>query len=480
MGGTPTCVEVFAGGGLLTLAFVAEGFDLLALCERDPHAVGTLRMHFDPPGGVDECDAQDFTPPSQVDVLFGGPPCQPFSQAGHRLGPDDPRHRFDDAIRMVRQSSPRVFVWENVPGILRESGPIANWRRSWWKKMSALGYEGSVWTMQAADYGTPQYRRRVFFVGWRRGDSVGSRLRSPPRPTHGPWGDPAVESGAVLPWVPAAHRLTAGCCGLYGLHSCVFLNNLEDRCTSCWEGSNYTWAPGEEDEERTEVPDSVVPLMMREVGPRGERRIDKHPPVDLSMGMRPRVRSGYLAPTLTASLAKGAPQGLVLTQPVGTGEQLARGHLRYLSVREAAKLQDVPQWYAFDGPRTSQLRQIGNGVPVNLGRAVARHVLRALGHRVPLTGSLAASPYDGLWPLAGENPCAQPQYELLIEARRLLRRSGRRQQRITLGSEAGLPARVAKLEHALGSSSDTAEDQGLAALEPGDVAQRSILDMRGR
>jgi len=469
---------VFSGGGLLALAFAVEGFELAALCERDTHAVATLRANFPADMKLAECDAEDFEPPSDLEVLFGGPPCQPYSRAGRQRGPDDPRDGFDHALRYARDSRPRIFVWENVPGVMDAKPKIAKWRKWWWAEVRKLGYEGVVWRCQAADYGTPQSRARVFFVGWRKGDPVGAALREPPPTTHARWSDPAVAAGKKLPWVPAGYRLTAGCCGMYGLYSCAWLNNGEGRCGTCLDRSNYTWAPNEEDEERTEVPPSVVPLMLDEAGARGQRRLEKQPPVDLAMDLPPRARMHYLAPTLTTSLAKGAPQGLVLTHGRGVASgNLAPGQLRYLSVRDAAKLQDVPQWYAFAGPRTAQMRQIGNGVPVNLGRAVARHVLRALGRPVPMPDSVASSAYSGLWPLGAESPCAAPRSELLVELRTRVQRERPAQRR--LGRQArGAAGRVERLERALQLGSDEVERYGLADVQPGDTMQRHVLDVR--
>ncbi len=129
----------------------------------------------------------------------------------------------------------------------------------------------------------------------------------------------------------------------------------------------------------------------------------RHPFVDIASWpeeFRRSRKTRWLAPTLTASLAKGAPMGLLL-EPGATFHQGATVQeyqsLRRMTVREAAKLMDVPQWYIFRGPIREQYRQIGNGVPVNMARAIARHVLNAFGRKVPEPRSLATDADAGLW-----------------------------------------------------------------------------------
>jgi DNA (cytosine-5)-methyltransferase 1 len=126
-------VEIFAGAGGLALGVSAAGFDHEAVIERDKHACHTIRANQKrrvkpvvdwKPNPLTEQDLSTFdfsTIPEGIDVLCGGPPCQPFSLAGKSLGRRDKRDLFPQAIRTVRELKPRAFLFENVKGLLRAS-----------------------------------------------------------------------------------------------------------------------------------------------------------------------------------------------------------------------------------------------------------------------------------------------------------------------------------------------------------------------
>ena len=101
----------------------------------------------------------------------------------------------------------------------------------WWSELAKLGYEGVIWDMFAADYGTPQRRPRTWFVAWPVGAPWGETLRNRPPATFGKPDSRAVTSGQMPPWVRAVDRLTDGCCGGFGLYSCDNLNNAAKAVT---------------------------------------------------------------------------------------------------------------------------------------------------------------------------------------------------------------------------------------------------------
>jgi hypothetical protein len=244
-------------------------------------------------------------------------------------------------------------------------------------------------------------------------------------------------------WTTGHSRLHAGCCGRYGLYSCRFLNNDLDACSTCLDGASYAPSENEEWGEPQAVYEFVNargqmellpgPPVRREMGMqwrpplephqldyilRDPQRIKKHVPADMAGQLEPLPRRWLLAPTMTANMDKGVPMGLVIesgamVRSVGELRELLTTQrdvpgtpgVRFLSVREAAKLQDCPQGYVFRGSLNSQYRQVGNAVPVNLARAVARHVLWGMGRRVE-KGAFAQDPFSGLWPLeAGDQRC---------------------------------------------------------------------------
>ncbi|MBT8453920.1 MAG: DNA cytosine methyltransferase [Deltaproteobacteria bacterium] len=396
--------EAFTGGGLLSLGLTIEGIHVGEVCELNKAAVRTLRYNYG--HKATECDARKWTPKKPkggIDLLCGGPPCQPWSGAGKKKGYRDERDMFPEIIRWTKATRPRVVVMENVgstpaarkrahaglsPGILAPK--FAGYLEWWWSEMRKIGYEGVVWSVLSADYGTPQLRARVLFVAWPKGAPQGALLREPPPPTHAAPED-AARLG-LMAWTSGFERLAGGCCGRFGYFSCAYLWNLNGMCETCYQGANYEMAEGEQID--AELSREALEYVMRD-----PERIRKHRPADISGSF-----DRHLAPTMVADLARGVPYGLVVESGGFVRDFTDKkdyDFLRRLTTREAAKLMDVPQWYVFQGTVGQQYKQIGNGVPVNLGRAIARHVISALGEE-------PQDPYhehEGLWPFMQGDTC---------------------------------------------------------------------------
>ncbi len=414
----PVSTEAFAGGGLMHLAAEIEGVVGLDACECDEAAVKTLRHNF-PRLEVSPCDARRWAPGNPeggLDLLVGGPPCQGFSIAGKQLGRDDPRNMWPQVVRWAGtlDPGPRVILMENAANMLsdRHRPYLVQVQR----ELARCGYWSTLWSLNAADYGTPQLRKRAWLVAAPFGAPWIAALASPPPPTHG---DPRKPLSGRAPWVRAFDRLNDGCCGGYGLSSCAFLLNEGGLCAGCYDGSNYQ--PASLDDTDRGLTPGEVRLMLR-ASTDGRRPIDRHPVIDygglyyFTGGSGRRMAGEYLGPTVTKNWAKRAPHGLI-SLPGAVGPEAYGGDLeawlaasfRWVTQREAAKLQDVPVWYEFRGSWRDHFRQIGNGIPVNMGRAVVRHALRALGYAVPVVGSMAHeardSPPGGLFPLEGSEAC---------------------------------------------------------------------------
>ncbi len=178
-------LSLFSGGGGLDIGFERTGFDHVASFDIMDHA-GIVLKAARPAWNVFSGDAGDVTRIDwtqylgQLNVIHGGPPCQPFSHAGRQKGASDSRDMLPELVRAVLGAKPDAFVCENVAGLgskkfeayLRETlfGPLG------------ADYVITQFELNAADYGVPQRRRRLFFVGFR---SVGASLAfSPPPATH--------------------------------------------------------------------------------------------------------------------------------------------------------------------------------------------------------------------------------------------------------------------------------------------------------
>jgi DNA (cytosine-5)-methyltransferase 1 len=187
-----TAIELFAGAGGAALGLHAAGVEVLAHAEWDRHACATLRAS-GLPGTVLEGDvrAQDWTPYRGADLVWASPPCQDWSQAGKRAGAAGERNGWPWTFDVLDVVRPTWFMGENVPGMLMHSSGAACDRRGSKPDACPGCYSiavilpelrrrfawADVWELDAADFGVPQRRHRVFFV-------AGPEERRPPRATH--------------------------------------------------------------------------------------------------------------------------------------------------------------------------------------------------------------------------------------------------------------------------------------------------------
>ena len=180
-----TAISLFSGGGGLDLGFSRAGYSHVASYELIPICKDTLSSNlqcksiFCGPnqGDVTKADWSHYQ--GKIDIVHGGPPCQPFSIAGAQKGIDDKRNMWGEFSRAINMIKPKVFIAENVPGILNPKF------RNFVKKYifdQLSDYSITKFEMHTADYGVPQIRKRVFFVGFR--NKVISKRFISPKPTH--------------------------------------------------------------------------------------------------------------------------------------------------------------------------------------------------------------------------------------------------------------------------------------------------------
>jgi DNA (cytosine-5)-methyltransferase 1 len=384
---------LFTGAGGLALGSHEAGLEHVALVEWDHDAARTLRANVAASAvpGIDswwvvETDAtkvrfRDF---GHVDVVIGGPPCQPFSIGGKHGGMEDNRDMLPQFVRAVRELKPRAFIMENVRGLLRQTFrtyfsytllqlTYPRVRRksndSWMEHLERLEkthtrgrYRGLRYNvvfrqLNAADYGVPQVRHRVVLVGFRQDTGVEWHF---PEPTH------SREALLHDQWVtgeywdrhelPQPDRI-AGDLASHAHRLPVDTTLLRDvkPTTLAWRTVRDAFA----------LSPALVPPGDG-IDPPGFANHRYIP------GARPYYgHSGSLidmpAKTLKAGV-HGVPGG-ENTLVVGPN-----GEVRYFTVRESARLQTFPDAWRFQGAWGETMRQLGNAVPVDLARLIAESV----------------------------------------------------------------------------------------------------------
>ena len=171
----PKVISLFAGGGGSSLGYSMAGFQELLAVEWDKNAIDTFRLNF--PGipvyqddiaqlTVDECLKLANIKPGQLDLLDGSPPCQGFSTAGKREFRDDRNQLFREYVRLLRGLKPKVFMMENVSGMVK--GKMKIIFADIMRELKASGYRVSARLLNAMYFGVPQSRERMIFIGVRK------------------------------------------------------------------------------------------------------------------------------------------------------------------------------------------------------------------------------------------------------------------------------------------------------------------------
>lgn len=345
-------ISLYSGVGGLDFGFEAAGFQTSVAVELDAVACRTMRLNRKWP--VLEGDIHDFTSadilnaaglrPGEADILIAGPPCQPFSKSsywvnGDALRLDDPRADTLMAyLRVLRDTTPKTFLLENVYGIAyknKDEG-LRYLLKGIAQVNAETGCNYSVsWKMlNAAHYGVPQIRERVFLIGSRDGDAFEF-----PRQTHCKAADTLLQDSGLepyrtawdalgdLPENPDEPSLKVG-------------GKWADLLPAIPEGENYLWHTNR----------------------RGGKQL---------FGWRTRYWSFLL------KLSKRMPSWTIQAQP---GSSIGPFHWnsRKLSTQEMCRLQTFPDGLVFDCGRTDVQKMLGNAVPSLLAEVIAREVRRQL------------------------------------------------------------------------------------------------------
>lgn len=354
---TIPALDICAGAGGFSLGLQRAGFQVFGL-ELDPDACDTHRRHVGPCKRV---DVRTYHPRARFALVAGGVPCQPFSMAGERLGVEDPRYLVPDFLRIAREAHAEAVVIENVRGLVHDA-------RSFRIVLDAVEAEWlTTWTvLDAADYGVPQHRDRVFIVGFR---DAGARAAFRwPMPTHAP---PGTMFGA--PYVTVRQALA--------LPSTLSFSPLDQPapCVTATEhksAMNGTQPMKRRRRASERLSDALGALDQPAPTVRANAYHEAPDPVRASR----RPMANVAAALEEAGLAD-RPATTVQADPrvavAGHHDRQQNGAVR-LTPEQCALLQGFPAGWQWTGNKGSQHRQIGNAVPPALAEAVGRSILNAL------------------------------------------------------------------------------------------------------
>jgi len=318
-------LDLFCGAGGLSEGFKMAGFEILAGLDNDKWSIETFRknhkeakiIHKDIRKVSGE-EIKEIIGTKNIDVIVGGPPCQGFSIAGRR-DPKDPRNSlFMEFVRIVNYFKPEWTVIENVLGIrsmkTAKGEAVVDIIKKEFKK---IGYDVIWKVLNAADYGVPQKRKRVFFMAHRDGKKI-----SFPLETHSQKPQKRIDGTEIRKWVPVKNVL------------------LKD----------------------SEVNEKYfhTPKMIEGFKKRKQRNVENGKGFGWQI-----LRLDEPSFTISARYWKDGSDALVMNSPT---------RIRMLTERECARIQSFPDSFMFMGPKREVYKQIGNAVPPLLARAIAEEI----------------------------------------------------------------------------------------------------------
>lgn len=347
-------VSLFSGAGGLDLGFIQAGHEIIWANDFAKDAVETYRHNIG--NHIVECDISevDANKIPQCDIVIGGFPCQGFSLANLRRSVEDERNKlYLQFVRILDEKKPAFFVAENVPGILSlDKGKVI---KHIVQEFEACGYTVNYKLHHAADYGTPQSRKRVFIVGV-RSDLCKNFTYRFPQQTHRDnsahikkidnkkierFHNPHWRNYILSFSLPEVEKIDAQ-------------YNAGGALIELWKSEKYDqWISISQALQGIPEPEEPNDFF-NHVG-------SKYKIVEKDFTGHRKTDPNKICPTL---LARGNGKGGVVAIPHH------KGHRR-LTVRESARVQDFPDDFEFSGKLMSMYRQIGNAVPVNLARHIA-------------------------------------------------------------------------------------------------------------
>ncbi len=368
----PIAIDLFCGAGGMSLGFEQAGFDIVLGVDRDAYHCSAHERNF--PYGKTLCASvtdisgqqiRDLCGISQdIDVVFGGPPCQGFSVMGKR-DVDDPRSSLvGEFVRLIKEIHPKAFVMENVPGM--QLGKTRDYFEFVVKSLSDIGYNIQLpaQTLVASNFGAPQKRERLFIIGVRT--DIGRFPKYPDGPLRGQaFAKTIADAFGGLPNVD--------------INDDLFVSDSIEKQKAEGDLPQYSAIMSGTKKDSTDL---SYPRRLAEKMIFGNKRT-KHSSSSISLynstlpgqmvpGHKlPRLSLGGISPTLRAGSesergSHTAPRPIHPTVP------------RCITVREAARLHGFPDWFAFYPVIHHGFRQVGNSVSPLVARAVGYSIAEAL------------------------------------------------------------------------------------------------------
>ncbi|MCK5283473.1 MAG: DNA cytosine methyltransferase [Nanoarchaeota archaeon] len=355
----PTVIDFFAGAGGISLGFKNAGFDILLANDVDPNCKKTYHRNFPKVPfllkdirKLTVSDISEKCGTKKIDVVVGGPACQGFSLANIKTrNPNNPKNNLVfEFIRLVKQIKPSWFIMENVEGLINmDRGSFTN---SIINNMRRHGYKVKFIPLCAADYGVPQKRKRVFFIG----NNIGREIYAPKR-KYGTEKKSFINVGDAIGDIPQIDNKTKGSkiCDYFSEPKCKYQQKMRGRSKKVHNhlitrsGSlvleRYSKIPVGKN--WSALPDSLKSNCILKSGGHSYlyKRLDPNKPANTIANFRKAM----------------------LIHPFED---------RGLSVREAARLQSFDDRFIFEGGISSQQQQLANVVPPLLAQAIGKQIIK--------------------------------------------------------------------------------------------------------
>lgn len=354
-------IDLFCGCGGFSKGFQQAGFNVCMGIDLWKDATVTYKYNFPDAVVLNEdvstIDGKDILEKlkmkaEDIDVIIGGPPCQGFSVSGKRLIDDERNKLYKNFVRIVSEIQPKVFVMENVPGLVRLFGGVFGPQVM--EDFTSIGYRVKMKILSADNYGVPQKRNRVIFVGINDKKFSQNVEYKYPEPITGEGTSNAAwtckDAISDLDFVPDDKVL-----GEEIAYELLPMNAYQEKMR---EGSKTLW--NHSVTLHTEKTKKIIAMV-----PDGGNYKDL--PKELWS-----TRKVHIAWTRMNS------QKPCFTIDTGHNHQFHYKENRVPTVRESARIQSFPDTFRFIGIKTSQLKQVGNAVPPLLAEAIAKSIIKVL------------------------------------------------------------------------------------------------------